>query len=182
MAVETAILVPEELIADAVVRALTGEKWCVKPNPWNKINPKKVKKKYIPARTPYFSHAWGGERPAEVEAVNDIFSWAASKLDCIEPDTRTDIIKYYMKFATDMLKEKSEDEVANMKKEELESLLGEALRKAVAEVFGLASVPETVEDAIRIAKDRAGAAKVCNRERLARKLTKKKLVAVSKIL
>lgn len=176
------ILVPEGLVADAVVRALTGGKWCVKPNPWNKINPRKVKKKYISARTPYFSHAWGGERPTEVEAINDLFSWAASKLDCIEPDTRTDIIKYYMKFATDILKEKSEDEVEKMSKEELERLLGEALRKAVAEVFGLASVPGTVEDAIGIAKEKAGAVKVCSGERLTRKLTKKKLVAVAKVL
>ena len=176
------VLVSEEVLLDGIIRAITGNKYCVKRNPWLRINKDKANKTYVTAKTPYFSHAWGGKRPTEVEAINDIFSWAASKLGCINPDARTDIIMYYMKFATDMLKEKSEEEIANMKKEELEGLLGEALRKAVAEAFGLASVPGTVEDAIKIAKDKAGAAKVCSGERLTRKLTKRKLVAVSKIL
>ncbi len=175
-------MIPERELLNYIVRALTGNKFVVKDNPWEKIGRPfdiRPKKKNVLSLVPYFAHSRGGRRPDGVKAINDILAWAAHKMSCVNPAARAYVIKYFMPLACEKINALSEGEI---NKQMIVSALSDAFREAVRDALALENTPATVEEAVRILRDRYGAVKVCNRERKERAISKGRLELIAKYL
>ena len=175
-------LIPEQELLNYIVRALTGNKYVVKNNPWEKIGRDfgiRAKKKNVLSLVPYFAHSRGGKRPDGVKAINDILAWAAHKMSCVHPAVRAKVIEYYMPLACEKINALSEDEI---NRQMLAAALGDAFREAVRDALALENTPGSVDEAVRILRDKYGAKKVCNRVRKERAISEGRLVLIAKYL
>lgn len=166
-----------------IAELLASGKYVTKRNPWMKINPAKAKSECILAKTPYFAKAWGGAKPVQVEAMNELFKWLADQLEDVTVDARTDIIGFYMERITDKLAHEGVPETP----EDMALIMKECAREAIIDTLkkhGIAVPHEkvsTFENALATAKEVFARKRIKVRklkpEQL-RKIVEKKLVRV----
>jgi len=169
-----------------IAQMIETKKYTIKGNPaytlWVRGKKKfgKVPDEKILAKTPYFSKAWGGKRPAMVEAVDMIEKYIWKKCGDISNYYKWDITHLFWQYLKDKYGGDTFPQLQAMDEGQMRAVLEDAFKWAVVQCAKVHQLPTYGGDVDRILKEMKGEKEAILQLREERRPVIKKLAAAAK--